>query len=154
VDRPFEALRRRIERAIHEARTGDAAINLSTRVNRSVVVNTGRSGAQQAATNRQTVAIRQRSHHAADTEPATHVTSEQRHATAGRDRIQGGSKDVDARSSHPQALDGRPSGTKPAKPTNEHDEPSELPERDAVTVVNPSAPTSSRHDPGRTSTDE
>ncbi len=89
--RPFEALRRRIERAVHEARTGDAAINLSSRVNRSVVVNTGRSGAQKAATSRQTVHIRQRSGGAAGAEPATEVAPDAR----ARDTVSGVPVDAD-----------------------------------------------------------
>jgi hypothetical protein len=59
ADGPLEALRRAIERLVGEAPTGDARINLSTRVNRSVVMNNGQAGSRQAAVSRQTAPVRQ-----------------------------------------------------------------------------------------------
>ena len=59
ADRPFEALRRRIERLVHDAPAGETRVNLSARLNRSVVVNSGQSGSRQAAMSRQTSPIRQ-----------------------------------------------------------------------------------------------
>jgi hypothetical protein len=59
ADRPFEVLRRRIERLVHDAPAGETRVNLSTRLNRSVVVNRGQSGSRQAAVSRQTSPIRQ-----------------------------------------------------------------------------------------------
>jgi hypothetical protein len=59
ADRPFEALRRRIDRLVREAPAGETRVNLSTRLNRSVVVNSGQSGSRQAAVSRQTSPIRQ-----------------------------------------------------------------------------------------------
>jgi hypothetical protein len=59
ADRPFEALRRRIERLVRETPAGEARINLSTRLNRSVVINSRQSGSRQAAVSRQTSPIRQ-----------------------------------------------------------------------------------------------
>jgi hypothetical protein len=91
--RSFAALGRRIERAIRDARAGHATVNLSTRVNRSVVINTGRRGAQQAATSRQNAPIRQTPTGANDAEPEA-----RRDPSDGSRQDQGGSKDVDARS--------------------------------------------------------
>jgi hypothetical protein len=59
ADRPLEALRRRIERLVREAPVNETRVNLSTRLNRSVVVNSGQSGSRQAAVSRQTSPIRQ-----------------------------------------------------------------------------------------------
>jgi hypothetical protein len=59
ADRPFEALRRRIERLVRDAPAGETRVNLSTRLNRSVVVNSGQPGSRQAAVSRQTSPIRQ-----------------------------------------------------------------------------------------------
>ena len=59
ADRPFAALRRHIERLAREAPAGETRVNLSTRLNRSVVVNSGQSGSRQAAVSRQTSPIRQ-----------------------------------------------------------------------------------------------
>jgi hypothetical protein len=59
ADRPLEALRRRIERLVRDAPARETRINLSTRLNRSVVVNSGQSDARQAAVSRQTSPIRQ-----------------------------------------------------------------------------------------------
>jgi hypothetical protein len=91
VGRSFAALRRHIEWAIREARTGDATVNLSARVNRSVVVNTGGGGSQQAATSRQSVRVRQQSDRTQDVEPM-----KRRDPSGGPRQVQGGSKDVDA----------------------------------------------------------
>jgi hypothetical protein len=59
ADRPLEALRRRIERLVRDAPVEETRVNLSTRLNRSVVVNSGQSGSRQAAVSRQTSPIRQ-----------------------------------------------------------------------------------------------
>jgi hypothetical protein len=59
ADRPFEALRRHIERLVRDAPAGETRINLSARLNRSVVVNSGQPGSRQAAVSRQTSPIRQ-----------------------------------------------------------------------------------------------
>jgi hypothetical protein len=59
ADRPFETLRRRIERFVRDAPAGETRVNLSTRLNRSVVVNGGQPGSRQAAVSRQTSPIRQ-----------------------------------------------------------------------------------------------
>jgi hypothetical protein len=59
TDRPFEALRRRIDRLVRDAPAGETRINLSTRLNRSVVITSGESGSRQAAVSRQTSPIRQ-----------------------------------------------------------------------------------------------
>jgi hypothetical protein len=59
ADGPLNALRRAIERLVREAPAGDARVNLSTRVNRSVVINSGQPGSRQAAVSRQTGPIRQ-----------------------------------------------------------------------------------------------
>jgi hypothetical protein len=59
ADRPFEVLRRRVERLVRNAPAGETRVNLSTRLNRSVVVNSGQSGSRQAAVSRQTSPIRQ-----------------------------------------------------------------------------------------------
>jgi hypothetical protein len=59
ADRPFEVLRRRIERLVRNAPAGETRVNLSTRVNRSVVINNGQSRSRQAAVSRQTSPIRQ-----------------------------------------------------------------------------------------------
>ena len=59
ADGPLDALRRAIGRLVREAPAGDARINLSTRVNRSVVINNGQPGSRQAAVSRQTAPVRQ-----------------------------------------------------------------------------------------------
>jgi hypothetical protein len=59
ADGPLDALKRAIGRLVRDAPAGDARINLSTRVNRSVVINTGQSGSRQAAASRQAAPIRQ-----------------------------------------------------------------------------------------------
>jgi hypothetical protein len=59
ADRPFEVLRRRIERLVRNAPAEETRVNLSTRLNRSVVVNSGQPDSRQAAVSRQTSPIRQ-----------------------------------------------------------------------------------------------
>jgi hypothetical protein len=63
ADRPFEALGRRIERLVRNAPAGETRVNLSTRLNRTVVVNSGQPGSRQAAVSRQTSPIRQDGKH-------------------------------------------------------------------------------------------
>jgi hypothetical protein len=69
ADGPLDALRRAIERLVREAPAGDARVNLSTRVNRSVVINSGQPGSRQAAVSRQTGPIRQDGTQKADVAP-------------------------------------------------------------------------------------
>jgi hypothetical protein len=76
--RPFEALRRRIERLAREAPAGETRVNLSARVNRSVVINSGQPGSTQAASSRQTVRIRQDGMDMADEGSATRPRREVR----------------------------------------------------------------------------
>jgi hypothetical protein len=59
ADRPLEVLRHRIERLVRDAPAGETRVNLSARLNRTVVVNSGQSGSRQAAVSRQTSPIRQ-----------------------------------------------------------------------------------------------
>jgi hypothetical protein len=59
ADRLLEVLRHRIERLVRDAPAGETRVNLSARLNRSVVVNSGQSGSRQAAVSRQTSPIRQ-----------------------------------------------------------------------------------------------
>jgi hypothetical protein len=59
ADPPFEALKRAIERLVPGAPAGQTRVNLSARVNRSVVVNSGQPGSRQAAVSRQATRIRQ-----------------------------------------------------------------------------------------------
>jgi hypothetical protein len=59
ADGPLDALRRAIGRRVREAPAGHARINLSARVNRSVVINSGRPGSRQAAVSRQIAPVQQ-----------------------------------------------------------------------------------------------
>jgi hypothetical protein len=59
ADGPLDVLKRAIGRLVREAPTGDARVNLSTRVNRSVVINSGQPGSRQAAVSRQIAPVRQ-----------------------------------------------------------------------------------------------